>query len=41
VGLINAYVPAFFDKYLKQQDAHLLDGAATTSPEVELRTLAK
>jgi predicted dienelactone hydrolase len=43
VTIINAFVAAFFDKYLKQQDAPLLrdNGAVATYPEVELKRLGK
>ncbi len=41
VTVINAYVSAFFDKYLKQQETHLLKGDVPEYPEVVLQTLGK
>jgi hypothetical protein len=31
---INAYLLSFFNKYLKSQDDHLLDGPSTNFPRV-------
>ncbi len=33
--IINVYTQAFFDKHLKGQDGHLLDGSPANYPEVE------
>src|SRR5579859_5410238 len=35
--IANAYSLAFFDKYLKQEDSHLLDGDSQNFPEVQLQ----
>ncbi len=34
-GILNAYTLAFFDKYLKGKDVHLLDGPSPDYPEVK------
>jgi dienelactone hydrolase len=41
VMVINAYVSAFFDKYLKQQQTNLLKGDVPAYPEVDLKTFGK
>lgn len=41
VTVINAYVSAFFDTYLKQQETHLLKGDVPAYPEVDLQTFGK
>ena len=38
VQLTNAYVLAFFDKYLKGEDEPLLDGSSAEYPEVTIRS---
>lgn len=41
VTVISAYVSAFFDTYLKQQETHLLKGDVPQYPEVDLQTFGK
>jgi dienelactone hydrolase len=41
VNVINTYVSAFFDKYLKDKDTSLLIGANPAYPEVSLRVLGQ
>lgn len=41
VTVINAYVSAFFDMYLKQQEAPLLKGEVPKYPEADLKTFGK
>jgi hypothetical protein len=36
VEIVRAYIVAFFDKYLKDQDSGLLDGPSEAYPEVEI-----
>jgi hypothetical protein len=41
VNVINTYVSAFFDKYLKDKDSSLLTGSVPIYPEVSLRVLGQ
>ena len=40
VTVIDAYVAAFFDMYLKQDDTTLLNGDSSQYPDVEMRVVA-
>jgi hypothetical protein len=38
VQVVSAYALAFFDQYIKGEDASLLDGPSPDYPEVEIET---